>query len=230
MSPLNLRIKRIHKHTPDVWSFFMEPRDVERPGFTAGQVAVLEIEDFGSMYVAFASAPEDKGFEFLIKRGDGTGMSAALFDLHKGDNVVLKEIAGRGFPVEDFRGRDLVFVAMGTGLAPLRAVLRHIFHAREKYGRLIVLYGARAVEDFCFQEEITTLWRDQGVELRQVISQPGNGDWSGPTGYVQGLLDHLTPELDQPIALVCGSSEMINQTRERLYELGFAPERVLTNY
>lgn len=208
----------------------MIPQNGERPDFTAGQVAILEMPQYGSAYMAFASAPEDGEFEFLVKRGEATKVAGALFDPHISKHVVLKDIVGRGFPVETYKGHDLVFVAMGTGLAPLRSALRHVFQTRDQYGRLIVLYGARFVEDFCFQEEMDTEWRERGVELRQVISQPGNSDWHGPTGYVQSLLDNIIPSLHNPVALVCGSKEMMEQTKTRLIELGFAAEKVLTNY
>src|SRR5215831_319023 len=131
--------------------------------------------------------------------------------------------------LKDYDDHDLVFVAMGTGLAPLRSTLRHLFRSRKNYGRLVVLYGARTTDDFCFEREMATEWREQEVELRQVISQP-NGDWSGPTGYVQSLLDNIVPELRNPVALVCGSKEMIEQTRLQLLNLGFAPGKILTNY
>ncbi|HMX26178.1 MAG TPA: hypothetical protein PKC13_11290, partial [Blastocatellia bacterium] len=111
-----------------------------------------------------------------------------------------------------------------------RSALRHIFRQREDYGRLFVLYGARTVEDFCFEDEMTVEWRQKGVELRQVLSQPGDAAWDGPTGYVQSLLDNVVPGMNNPLALVCGSGEMIQQTKTRLSELGFAPEKILTNY
>ena len=76
----------------------------------------------------------------------------------------------------------------------------------------------------------TDRWQDAGVELRQVVSRPGDHDWSGPTGYVQSLLDHVLPDLNGPVALVCGSREMIAQTRDRLQQMGFAAEDILTNY
>lgn len=208
----------------------MVPRAGVRPEFKAGQVAILKMGDHKDTYIAFASAPEDDEFEFLIKHiPEQPGLSGALFDPLAEKQVVLKNIVGRGFPIENHKGHDLVFVAMGVGLAPLRSTLRHLLRSREDYGRLVVLYGARTVDDFCFEEEMTTEWREQGVELRQVISQP-NGDWSGPTGYVQSLLDNIVPELNDPVALVCGSLEMIEQTRARLLNLGFAAEKILTNY
>jgi len=230
MFPVNLSITRIDKHTGAIWSFFMVPRAGVRPEFKAGQVAILKMGEHHDTYIAFASAPEDDEFEFLIKHiPEKPGISGALFDPLAEKQVVLKNIVGRGFPIENHKGHDLVFVAMGVGLAPLRSTLRHLLRSREDYGRLVVLYGARTVDDFCFEEEMTTEWREQGVELRQVISRP-NGDWSGPTGYVQSLLDNIVPELNDPVALVCGSLEMIEQTRARLLNLGFAAEKILTNY
>ncbi len=207
----------------------MAPRNGNRPEYKAGQVAVLEM-DGKSAYVAFASSPEDDEIEFLVKRGENPGVTSSLFDPLIEKNIVIKDVVGRGFAVEEHKGCDLVFVAMGTGLAPLRSALRQVFHERKAYGRLIVLYGVRTVDDFCFAQEMTTEWSELGIELRQVISQPGESEWSGSTGYVQSLLDNLIPTLQQPIALVCGSKEMIEQTRERLLSLGFAPEKILTNY
>jgi anaerobic sulfite reductase subunit B len=230
MFPVNLSITRIDKHTHTVWSFFMIPQSGPRPEFKAGQVAILKINNCADAYMAFASAPEEDEFEFLVKHSmESPKGSAALFEPQTDRQVVLKNIVGHGFPVENYEGHDLVFVAMGTGLAPLRSTLRHLLRSRENYRRLVVLYGARTVDDFCFEQEMTTEWREQGVELRQVISRP-NGDWSGPTGYVQSLLDNIVPELKEPVALVCGSREMIEQTRARLLSLGFAAEKVLTNY
>jgi len=123
----------------------------------------------------------------------------------------------------------LIFVAMGTGVAPLRSALRHVLKRKDEFGQLIVLYGARTPEDFCYRDE-TGSWEDAGVELRQVISRPDGHDWSGPTGYVQSLLDTVLPNLKSPAALVCGSNEMIDQTRERLGKMGFKPDDILTNY
>ncbi len=230
MLPVNLKITRIIKHTHTVWSFFMSPQTGPRPEFKAGQVAILNINNCADAYMAFASAPEEDEYEFLVKNSPESLKGAtALFCSGTDNQVVLKKIVGRGFPIENYDDHDLVFVAMGTGLAPLRSTLRHLLRSRKNYGRLVVLYGARTIDDFCFAQEIATEWRDQDIELRQVISQP-NGDWSGPTGYVQSLLDNIVPELRNPVALVCGSNEMIDQTRLRLLNLGFAPDKILTNY
>ena len=195
--------------------------------FTPGQVAVLEVAGEAPAYFAFASAPEDPDLEVLVKQK--MGASNLIFDMQPGARINLLEVAGQGFALDEQRGKDLVFVAMGTGVAPLRSALRHVLKRKDEFGEFVVLYGARTPDDFCFRDE-TDSWKEAGVELRQVVSKPGGHEWSGPTGYVQSLLDHVLPDLKSPVALICGSPEMMEQTRVRLRQMGFAPNEILTNY
>ena len=228
--PRTLRITRIREQGRDVRSFDLMPDDAYAAHdvqFIPGQVGVLRIANEEPTYFAFAGAPEDPELEILVKRT--IGASVALFDMKEGEQVELINVAGHGFDLEKQRGCDLVFTAMGTGVAPLRSALRHVLNRKEDFGQLVVLYGARTPDDFGYRDE-TQSWEDAGVELRQVISRPDGHDWSGPTGYVQSLLDHVLPELKNPVALVCGSREMIEQTRDRLQQMGFAAEDILTNY
>ncbi len=231
--PITLRIVRTRDEARETRSFDMLPESIAEGGahglsFLTGQVAVLRAApDSQPSYFAFASAPEDPELEFLVKRAGGA--SAQIYELKEGDRVELVKVVGRGFPLDSQRGKDLVFVAMGTGVAPLRSALRHVLTRLDDFGQLVVLYGARTPDDFCYRDE-TEVWEAAGVELRQVISRPDGHDWYGPTGYVQSLLDHVLPDLSSPVALVCGSREMIEQTRDRLQQMGFAPEAILTNY
>jgi len=228
--PRILRITRIREQGHDIRSFDLMPDDASVAHgvqFIPGQVGVLRVANEEPAYFAFAGAPEDSELEILVKRT--IGASVALFDMKEGDHVELINVAGHGFDLEKQRGRDLVFTAMGTGVAPLRSALRHVLNRKADFGQLVVLYGARTPDDFCYRDE-TENWENAGVELRQVISRPDGHDWSGPTGYVQSLLDHVLPELKNPVALVCGSREMIAQTRDRLQQMGFAAEDILTNY
>lgn len=195
--------------------------------FAPGQIAVLKVKGEDPAYFAFASAPEDTELEVLVKQK--VGASTRIFEMQLGEQIELIEVAGHGFALDEQQGNDLVFVAMGTGVAPLRSALRHVLKRKRDFGQLVVLYGARTPFDFCYSDE-TEDWEDAGVELRQVISRPDGHDWSGPTGYVQSLLDHVLPDLKSPVALICGSLEMMGQTRDRLQQMGFAPDEILTNY
>ena len=227
-TPQKLVIKRVRDQARLTRSFDLHPvHGAGRVHFVPGQVAILGVAGEDPAYFAFASAPEDRDLEVLVKQK--AGASKMLYEMREGDEIELLGIAGRGFPLAEHKHRDLVFVAMGTGVAPLRSALRHVMKHRGDFGHLVVLYGARTPDDFCYRHEVQH-WADADVELRQVISRPDGHDWSGPTGYVQSLLDNVLPHLSSPVALICGSREMIDQTRERLGKMGFRPEEILTNY
>jgi NAD(P)H-flavin reductase len=226
----SLIITRVREQARAVRSFDLMPENAGTKhgiGFVPGQVAVLSVTGEAPAYFAFASAPEDAELEVLVKQR--LGARNLIFDMKAGERIELVEVAGHGFALDAEKGKDLVFVAMGTGVAPLRSALRHVLQRKEEFGQLVVLYGARTPDDFCFRDE-TEGWEEAGVELRQVVSRPDGHDWSGPTGYVQSLLDHVLPNLNSPIALICGSAEMMEQTRDRLGQMGFKSDEILTNY
>jgi NAD(P)H-flavin reductase len=226
----SLIITNVREQALGVRSFDLMPEGATGThglSFIPGQVAVLSVAGEAPAYFAFASCPEDAELEVLVKQK--TGASSLIFDLQADERIELVEVCGRGFALDEQQGKDLVFVAMGTGVAPLRSALRHVLKRKEKFGKLVVLYGARTPDAFCYRNE-TDGWKDAGVELRQVISRPDGHDWSGPTGYVQSLLDNVLPELHSPIALICGSLEMMAQTRDRLGRMGFKSNEILTNY
>jgi NAD(P)H-flavin reductase len=226
----SLIITRVREQARLVRSFDLMPEGAESNHgikFIPGQVAVLQVAGEEPAYFAFAGAPGDPELEVLVKHK--VGASTRIYEMREGERIELLNVAGHGFDLEEQKGKDLVFVAMGTGVAPLRSALRHVLDRQQEFGQLVVLYGARTPDDFCFRNE-TESWEAAGVELRQVVSRPDGHDWSGPTGYVQSLLDHVLPDLQSPVALICGSLEMMGQTRDRLQQMGFAPKGILTNY
>ena len=228
--PTPLIIARVRQQARAIRSFDLLPEGASAGhgiAFVPGQVAVLGVEGEAPAYFAFASAPEDRELEVLVKQSFGA--SNRIFDMQEGGRIELLEVTGHGFDLEEQKGKDLVFVAMGTGVAPLRSALRHVLNRKKDFAELVVLYGARTPDYFCYRDE-TESWERAGVELRQVVSRPDGHDWSGPTGYVQSLLDHVLPSLSAPVALICGSLPMMEQTRDRLQQMGFAPETILTNY
>jgi ferredoxin-NADP reductase len=140
-----LVIKRVHEEARDIRAFDVLPegaQDCHDIPFTPGQVALLEVEGAGRAYFAIASAPEDDELEFLVKLSNDPA-GRALYEARPGASVRLAEIAGHGFDLKAQEGRDLVFVAMGTGVAPLRSALRAVLSRADAYGQIVVLYGAR---------------------------------------------------------------------------------------
>jgi len=226
-----LVIRRVHEEARETRAFDVVPEGAaggHGVEFVPGQVALLGAAGRPPAYFAIASAPEDEELEFLVRLTEDP-TSRAIYDMRPGGVVELAGVVGRGFDLPALEGKDLVFVAMGTGVAPLRSALRAALPRADRYGQVFVLYGARTPDHFCYRDE-TDSWKAAGVELRQVVSRPDGYEWAGSTGYVQSLLDHVLPSLSDPVALVCGSRQMIEQTRDRLREMGLTPEQILTNY
>jgi NAD(P)H-flavin reductase len=225
-TPITLEIVEIKPQTPDIALFTMRGgAGLDAPALP-GQVAILQVGGGPTGYFACAHAPHEEDWQFLVKRGGGA--SGEIMSLDVGGEVRLQKIVGRGFDVEPHKGRDLLFVAMGTGVAPLRSALRAILRERESYGRLVFLYGARTPADFCFTEEFHAA-NDAGVELRTALTRPMDSD-SRLAGYVQTLLDKALTDLPRPVALICGSSAMMEDTRARLSAHAHAPQVILSNY
>src|SRR5215831_4163538 len=132
-----LVITRIRDQARNIRSFDLATSDRSTVQFKPGQVAILRVQQEDPAYFAFASSPEDPELEILVKRT--VGASLALFDMNERHTVDLLGIAGNGFDLAAQAGRDLVFVAMGTGVAPLRSALRCVMNRREQFGELVVL-------------------------------------------------------------------------------------------
>ena len=154
-----LTITRVRDQARATRSFDLMPDDsaAQTHGivFIPGQVAILRANGEEPAYFAFAGAPEDAELEVLIKQKDGA--SKRIFDMHEGERLELVGVAGHGFDLERQKGKDLVFVAMGTGVAPLRSALRQALKHKETFGQFVVLYGARTPDDFCYRDE-TEKW------------------------------------------------------------------------
>src|SRR2546423_3764379 len=134
----SLIITSVREQARDIRSFDLKPADSTASHgvvFKSGQIAILRVGEEEPAYFAFASSPEDPDVEILVKRT--IGASVALFDMAEGGTVDLLGVTGVGFDLDAQRGRDLVFVAMGTGVAPLRSALRCVLNRRQSYGNLI---------------------------------------------------------------------------------------------
>ena len=196
--------------------------------FTPGQVAVLSVPGLGDAYFAIASPPNRRGaLEFLVKRGGAVG--DRLFEQGAGAEVELKNVVGRGFPLDTFEGKDLIFVAAGTAIAPVRAAIDHAVARREAFGRVVLVHGVRHPADFAVDDEIDQ-WRQSNVDVLLTVSRPAEADWSGAVGRVQALLEPVVRDTLDPVVFVCGSEEMMRQTTEHLEGIGVPAGRILRNY
>ncbi|MFC1930407.1 FAD-binding oxidoreductase [Chloroflexota bacterium] len=196
--------------------------------FIPGQVAVLSIQGIGESYYAMASAPEDKtGMEVLVKRGEG--VSKVLFEAKEGDLVQAKGPVGKGFPIDQYHGRDFLIAAVGSAIAPMRSVIRSICLRRQDFGKISLIYGARHPEDFPFMKEVPD-WEKARIEVILSASSPEGASWTGAIGHVQSHFSGVLDGLSRPVTMICGMKAMQEQSREELVRLGVLPNEVLTNY
>lgn len=197
----------------EVGAAFHAPGQYHRVRARAGAESVL----------AMASAPGTLEFEYLV-RGLGAG-AEQLIALGVGAQVQVSLPEGPGFPLEAAKGRPLLLVGTGTGIAPLRSVVLTALKNRGAFGPLHLLYGAHDVEQLAYRDELAQ-WPGEDIEVRATLTRPPNG-WAGARGRVQAWL-HTLPTRGV-IAFLCGQAEMTTQVTEMLVARGVARDDVHLN-
>ena len=214
--------------TPDVKTFRVVTPDGKKAfAHKPGQCAMLSIPGVGEAMFSITSSPTNEEYmEFSIKKcGCVTDW---LHAMEVGQEITIRGPYGNGFPVDDaFAGKDLLFIAGGIGLAPLRSVINYCRHYRDRYGVIDVVYGSRSMQDLVDYREIVDEWtadRDMHVHLTIDREQP---DWDGHVGFVPDYVRELGFTTDKTVVM-CGPPVMIKFTLAALMELGFAREQVYT--
>ena len=221
-------VEDVRIDTPDVKTFRILTREGEKPfAHLPGQCAMISIPGVGEGMFSITSSPTNRAYmEFSIKKcGHLTNW---LHMLEPGMEVTVRGPYGRPFPVEeDLRGRDLLFIAGGIGLAPLRSVINYVRDNRENYGDVQIIYGARSKDDLVDYAEILDEWQSApGFRVDLTIDREQEG-WEGHVGFVPNYVKELDPDRAKTV-LVCGPPIMIKFTLSGLQALGFDKTQVYT--
>lgn len=158
-------------------------------------------------------------------------VSRALARLREGDSVGVRGPFGSAWPVvpvEELHGRDVLLIAGGIGLAPLRPVLYHLLRARQAYGRIVVLYGARSSQDLLFRDELEAWRREPSIQLRVSVDR-ADANWRGDVGFVTAQLTAVRFDPSEAVAMICGPEVMIRKTATGLQNMGVAMERLFVS-
>jgi sulfhydrogenase subunit gamma (sulfur reductase) len=193
--------------------------EVQRRHHHPGQYLRVRLGGEDNPY-ALASEPGAAALELLFKTE--TELTGAMAALAVGDTIQVGVPQGKGFPVENDAGRDLILCAAGTGIAPLRAVVRTILPVRARYGVVTLYYGQRTRAHFAYVEEMDD-WRAAGIAVHLVAS-----DASG--GRVQDAVAANPPATAHAVAYVCGMKPMIADLSKVFTALGLPRERILLNF
>ncbi|MCL2565071.1 MAG: FAD/NAD(P)-binding protein [Defluviitaleaceae bacterium] len=225
--PLIGVITDIKTETPDVKTFTIVDKEGKKAfDHKSGQCAMISVPGVGEAMFSIASAPTNTKFmEFSIK-ACGV-LTDYLHTLEAGQQVTIRGPYGNSFPNDLFKNKDMLFIAGGIGLAPVRSVINYVFDKRDDYGKVDILYGARSADDLVFKEEIMGTWTaKENTHVHLTIDRPQE-NWDGHVGFVPAYLGELNFKNDKTV-IVCGPPIMIKFVLEELDKLGFKKEQIYT--
>ncbi|MER6735883.1 FAD/NAD(P)-binding protein [Streptomyces puniciscabiei] len=220
--PVPYRVAGTWDETGDTRSIELVPAGRKLPPFAPGQFAMIYAFGAGEVPVSASALQGRHGGLVHTVRAVGA-VSAALCRLRPGDSVGLSGPYGAGWDLEAAAGHDVLIVAGGIGLAPLRPVVHAVLDRQAAYGPLAVLVGARTPADLVYRDEIES-WRGQ-ARVAVTVDRPAPG-WQGAVGVVTTLLDRLELRPERTCALVCGPEVMMRHTARDLVARGLAPHRI----
>ncbi|BDU74570.1 FAD/NAD(P)-binding protein [Mesoterricola silvestris] len=229
--PHLMRIAKITEEAPAVKTFrleFLDAAAAEAFSFETGQFGLYSAFGEGESTFCIASSPTRKGYIECTFREAGR-VTASLADKEEGDVVGFRGPYGNRFPIEQWKGKNLVFVAGGIALPPLRSVIWNCLDLRDWFKDITIVYGARSVNDLVYKDELKEWEARPDVNLVVTVDPGGEvPGWTGKVGFVPPVVEALNPAPDNTVALVCGPPIMIKLTLPVLAKLGFPPESIFT--
>ena len=220
----------IRMDTPDVKTFRVVGLDGKKPfEHIPGQCAMLSMPGIGEALFSITSSPTNEDYlEFSIKKCGC--VTTWLHEMEPGRQVTLRGPYGNGFPVDtELKGKDLLIIAGGIGLAPVRSVINYVRANRANYGRLDIVYGSRSKEDLVDYAEIIDEWcKEDGINVHLTIDREQEG-WDGHVGFVPNYVKELNFDTSKTVVM-CGPPIMIKFTLAGLEELGFRRDQVYTTF
>ena len=225
--PQVCRVIGIRRETADVKTIRVQTADGKRPFLPRpGQLGMWSVPGVGEAMFSISDSGDD-WIESSIKLvGEVT---EALHELSVGDCVGLRGPYGNGYPMEDLKGYNLLFIGGGIGMAPVRSVIRWCERHREDYGRFDILTGVRTIDDVPFRADFFEHWPTVENCGIYVTTDLPTDNWDGHVGFIPDYVEELAFKPENTKVIMCGPSIMIRLTVERLAKLGFKREDVITS-
>ena len=229
--PSLMRIEKITDEAPGVKTFrlvFANDDDRARFSFKTGQFGEYSVFGEGESTFCIASSPTRDGYIECTFRRAGR-VTTALSSKEEGDVIGFRGPYGNIFPIETWNGKNLLFIAGGIALPPLRSVIWNALDLRDKFKDFTVLYGARSVADLVYKNELEEWGKRSDMKLVTTVDPGGETpDWKGSVGFVPAVLEKMAPSPENTIAIVCGPPVMIKYTFPVLEKFGFTPDQIFT--
>jgi len=220
--PTPVRVSRVRREMAGVTTLELTPASAF--GFVPGQFNMLYMFGLGEVAISLSGDPAEGHRIVHTVRAVGA-VSQAITGLGRNDVIGMRGPYGSYWPVLDSDGSDVVIVAGGLGLAPLRPVIYHVLAHRERYGRVVVLYGARGPTDILYRRELEAWRRRLDVEITVTVDHAA-ADWQGNVGVVPSLIPRMPIDPDHAVGMLCGPEIMMRFTVDALRQRGLPMDRI----
>ena len=228
-----MKIADTRDEAPDIRTFRLEfTDDVFRERFyekyRVGMFGLYGLPGWGESTFCVASPPTRTDHIECTFRKTGR-VTQALRDRDVGQAITFRGPYGNSFPIDDWKGRNVLFIAGGIALPPVRSVIWNVLDRRDEFGKVVIVYGARTVADLVYKHELAEWARRDDVELVTTVDPGGETeDWDGKIGFVPTVLGEVAPSSENCVAVVCGPPIMIKFTFPVLADLSFADADIYT--
>jgi NAD(P)H-flavin reductase len=226
--PESATIEEIKDEIRDVKTFYMslDNKEIDRNfKIKSGQFIMCTVFGAGEFAVSLPPSPENDRFHLTVRKVGS--VTNALHDLNVGDKVGIRGPFGNGFPFEEIKGKNIVYVAGGIGLIPLRSSIVHVLQHKQEFGRVIVLHGARTPDDLMYKENLKEWQAFPGFET-YITVDVGTPGWSGEVGFVHTLFDKVNLPIENTVAFVCGPPVMFNTVIGELMKRGLRDDCIIS--
>lgn len=224
MVPHIARVHSVRQDLADVFTLELALETGEVAPFVPGQFNMLQLFGIGEVPISFSGDPVEQDRLVHTIRAVGP-VSKALTELEPGDALGLRGPFGVGWPMAETVGQDVIIVAGGLGLAPLRPALCQLLAERERYGRIVLLYGTRSPEQILYRDELAEWRRRLDMDIVVTVDHAGTS-WRGHVGVVPTLIPHAAFDLMNSIALVCGPEIMMRFSIMALLDAGLTEDKI----
>src|SRR5271169_3404255 len=223
--PMPVRVTRVRRETADVATIELTPASAF--AFVPGQFNMLYMFGLGEVAISLSGDPAEEGRVVHTLRAVGV-VSGAITRLRRDQVIGVRGPYGSYWPVAESKGSDIIIVAGGLVLAPLRPVIYHVLAHRERYGRVVVLYGTRSPADILYGGELEAWRRRLDLDITVTVDHAA-ADWRGNVGVVPALIPRTPVDPDHAVAMVCGPEIMMRFTVDALRQRGLAMDRIFVS-
>ena len=224
--PKKAAIEKIVEESGDTKTFTLRLKD-KSDGllrYKPGQFLMVSLPGYGEAPFTFASCPRKDGRLEISVRRVGS-LTEALHKLKEKDIIGVRGPYGNWFPSDKIKGKDILFIAGGCGIAPLRSLIQYVLKNRKNYGKVEVIYGCRAPKDIFYKDEIEAWEQSKNSNVHLTVDEPDE-TWGGSCGVVCVLLPKIKVNPKSAFVFLCGPSIMIKFAIRDIVKLGFKEQNI----